>query len=303
MNNSQVVNHYRREGTSKSIEFEGVCLSTRTYESNTENPITLIGICGGPGLTKQHLAPLSVLSEDGYRVVLYDQHNTGKSDDHPEPYDIGTFINGLYQVVSNYENVVIVGHSWGSMLALEYAVNANNIKGLVGVAPLFDSKENSQIAKTRRSEFVSPEKAEFMSDVEDNGVIPDEGLYKDIEDDVMEILGLKPPVPKFLKRWVFDEFNSDMYKEMWGRSEFYVDEKSVLYDWSIKSSLNEIECPVLLTTGEDDLFGYHDLYQAENMMDCKSTVNIIKNASHTPHWETKVEFRKVLLSWLSSQIN
>lgn len=303
MNNGQIVDHYRSEGVSESIDFEDVCLSARTYEPSTENPITLIGVCGGPGLTKQHLAPLSVLSEDGYRVVLYDQHNIGKSDNHPEPYSIRTFINGLDEIVSNYEDVVIVGHSWGSMLALEYAVDKNSIQGLVGVAPLFDSKENTQIAKTRRAEFVKPEKAEFMSDVEDNSVIPDEGLYKDIEDDLMEILGLKPPVPKFLKRWVFDEFNSDMYEEMWGRSEFHVDEESVLYDWSVKSSLDEIECPVLLTTGEDDLFGYHDLYHAENMMDCKSTVEIIDDASHTPTWETKVEFRRILLSWLSSQIN
>lgn len=303
MKESEIVNHYRSKGVAENVEFEGVSMSARIYEPDGQSPTTLIGVCGGPGGNKKHLAPLSVLSKDGYRVVLYDQHNTGKSDNHPEPYSMETFLNGLSEIVSNYENVVVVGHSWGSMLALEYAVDKKDIQGLVGVAPLFDSRDNMQIAKTRRAEFINSEEAEFMSDIEDNGVIPEEGLYKDIEDDVMEILGLKPPVPSFLERWVFDDFNSDMYEEMWGRSKFHVDEGSVLYNWSIKSSLDGIECPVLLTTGKDDLFGYHDLYHAENMMNCKSTVEIIEGASHTPIWETKLEFRRVLLSWLSSQIN
>lgn len=298
----EIVEHYRSSGQEVYIDFESTQISTTVYEAESNPENTIVGVCGGPGVPKQHLAPLALLSRDGYRVVLYDQHNIGRSENHSEPYSVSTFLDELAEILSRYNDPVVVGHSWGAMLGLQYCIERDEPQSLVAVSPLFDVQENLQIAKTRRSEVVDSETAELLSEIEHRNTISGNGLYEDVDDTVQETLGFKPPVPSFVERWAYGNVNYDMYNEMWGKSEFHADEDAVLYNWSVKDGLDSITCPTLLTTGRDDMFGYHDLYYAENEMNCNSSVEIVEDASHTPTWETPTEFRKILLSWLSSQV-
>src|SRR5579875_565779 len=67
------------------------------------------------------VAPL--LAEQGYAVVGLDQRGHGESDKPDDGYDFATIVADDAAVFAELEllNPVLVGHSWGAMVALQYA--------------------------------------------------------------------------------------------------------------------------------------------------------------------------------------
>jgi proline iminopeptidase len=97
-------------------------------------PQVLIAIHGGPGLASDYLAPLARLAGPGRRVVFYDQRGSGASPRSPSrDYTLATQVADLDAVRTavGAERVILVGHSWGTVIALAYAFEN---------APLYVSK-------------------------------------------------------------------------------------------------------------------------------------------------------------------
>lgn len=295
------IEHYQENGTVKKSQVNNTSIEYKQFKPQDEDrEITLLGVTGGPGLPKEHLAPLSLLSKKGYSVVLYDQHNVGNSGDSDNPYEIETFRRELKQLIEQFENVVLIGHSWGSMLSLDYAVDHDNIDGVVAVAPLFDTQKNIEIAQTIRAEELTVDELEEMLDLEDAEDYDNE-RYRELEEKLDDSRGFKPPVPDFAAEQ-FERMNIEMYENMWGPIEYHLNNDAALKNWSVMSSLDQISVPVLLTTGKDDSFGIHDLYQAANKIEVSCDVEIITEASHTPPWETTEQFIETVNNWLQKEI-
>ncbi len=89
---------------------------------------------GGPGLSHDYMAGLDALADadmGGFRVVQYDQRGTGRSarapleDGKPDPawLTLAAYLADLAAVRASLgEPVHLVGHSWGGLLAQEYAL-------------------------------------------------------------------------------------------------------------------------------------------------------------------------------------
>ncbi|MFF0087080.1 alpha/beta fold hydrolase [Streptomyces canus] len=77
---------------------------------------------GGPGLA-DYLEPLATMLEDRFRVVRWNQRGSGRSQ-RVGPYTTGRFVEDLSAVVTAVSDgpVVLLGHSWGAGLALQYAL-------------------------------------------------------------------------------------------------------------------------------------------------------------------------------------
>lgn len=93
---------------------------------NPNDPI-LVALHGGPGGDYRYLLKYSEFSMDGFFVVFYDQFGSGLSRRHPkEAYtSMQVFIDELDAVIKHYrqrsdQKVILVGHSWGAMLATAY---------------------------------------------------------------------------------------------------------------------------------------------------------------------------------------
>ena len=110
------------------------------------NNTLIICIHGGPGADYRYMLNLKQLADQGYRVVFYDQVGSGLSqrfnEDYYEKLDVnGIFINELKGVINHYKSkpnqkVVLMGHSWGAMLATAYAGKyPSEINGLVLMEP------------------------------------------------------------------------------------------------------------------------------------------------------------------------
>lgn len=87
----------------------------------------LLVLHGGPGLPHDYLEPLEALAqEDRHPVVFYDQLGCGNSD---QPHDPSLWTIELFQEELatvrhelGLDHVHLFGHSWGGMLAMEYAL-------------------------------------------------------------------------------------------------------------------------------------------------------------------------------------
>lgn len=87
----------------------------------TGTPVILLH--GGPGFSSYYLKPLEALGTDR-PVVRYDQLGGGKSDRTSDTtmFTIAHFVAELDSLRSalGYDEVHLVGHSWGTILGVEY---------------------------------------------------------------------------------------------------------------------------------------------------------------------------------------
>lgn len=87
-------------------------------------PIILLH--GGPGFSHTYLLPDMDRLADAFRLIYYDQRGRGKSAGKVDPAEVSiqSEIDDLERVRAYFqlERAALLGHSWGGLLALEYAL-------------------------------------------------------------------------------------------------------------------------------------------------------------------------------------
>ena len=105
-----------------------------------DNPrIRLLLLHGGPGATHQYFTACEdFLPAAGIEYIYYDQLGSAHSDqpDDPDLWTVPRFVDEVEQVRValglDRDSFYLLGHSWGGMLAIEYALeHQQHIKGLV----------------------------------------------------------------------------------------------------------------------------------------------------------------------------
>jgi proline iminopeptidase len=104
------------------------------------NPrIKVLLLHGGPGMTHEYLEAFdSYFPAAGIEYYYYDQLGSAYSDqpDEPDLWDIPRFVEEVEQVRKalglDQSNFYLYGHSWGGILAIEYALKyQQHLKGLI----------------------------------------------------------------------------------------------------------------------------------------------------------------------------
>ncbi|HET9682797.1 MAG TPA: alpha/beta hydrolase [Gemmatimonadaceae bacterium] len=84
---------------------------------------------GGPGASHDYLLPQMLALAEQHRVVFYDQRGGGRSrpDDDREPIGWRDQVADVARVIAELEigPLSLVGYSWGGLLAMLYAMEAN----------------------------------------------------------------------------------------------------------------------------------------------------------------------------------
>lgn len=100
----------------------------------------LIVLHGGPDFDHRYLLPDLDRFADAFRLIYYDQRGRGKSADGVQPEDVtlASDLDDLDAVRRHFqlETPALLGHSWGAVLALEYAVrNPARVSQLILMNP------------------------------------------------------------------------------------------------------------------------------------------------------------------------
>jgi len=109
--------------SSAFVEVDGARLFIRSVGAGKP----LLVVHGGPGMSHDYLAPqLIALLADGYRLIFYDQRASGRSSgvDQPSRLTMAQSVDDLerLRVALRLDKVTLLGHSFGGLLAMYYAV-------------------------------------------------------------------------------------------------------------------------------------------------------------------------------------
>ncbi len=215
---------------------------------------------GGPGATHEYFEAFdSYLPAAGVEYYYYDQLGSAFSDqpNDPDLVNLPRYVDEVEQVRRalglTKDNFVLLGHSWGGLLAIEYALaHGENLKGLVisnmmssipayneyaqkVLMPAMDPATLAEIqAIERRKEYESPRYMELL--------IP--SFY------VEHILRM--PFPEWPDPVVraFARLNRSIYVPMQGPSEMGASGKLVTWDRS--ADLGKISAPTLVIGAQHD---------------------------------------------------
>ena len=232
------------------IEVEGGRVWYRI--SGAGNEIPLILLHGGPGAPSYYLNPLEGVSKDR-PVVFYDQLGAGRSD---RPIDvslwtIGRFVRELDNVrdALGLAQIHLFGHSWGSMLALDYMLTKpEGVRSLILASPVMSARRWAEDADRLLGQL--PNDLQMAIRDHDAASTTDDPAY---EEAMMEYykryFSRSDPWSPDLQR-AFAELNTDLYGLMWGPSELAA--TGTLKDYEREEVLPNLDLPVLFTTGRYD---------------------------------------------------
>lgn len=111
--------------------------------TGTGDRTPLLTLHGGPGAGSDYLHSLDALSEDGRKIIYYDQLGCGRSpaDSNPSRWTIPFYVDELKAVVAalNLNKFHLFGQSWGSLLAIQYATeHPKGLESLILANPPLD---------------------------------------------------------------------------------------------------------------------------------------------------------------------
>lgn len=216
-----------------------------------ERPALLI-LHGGPGGAHDYLDNLAALATDNQPVVFYDQLGCGKSDQPNDParWTLSRFVLevGRVRQALNLNKVIILGQSFGGMLAIEYLLN--NPEGVVGLilsnslssAPLL----GSEIGRLKNELPAST--LDVLEAHEADGTVDSPEYKKAAEAFYSRHILRMDPLPEAIAEVL--NAQNQVYEVMWGKNEFNI--TGNLKNWDRTGDLEKINLPTLIISGEFD---------------------------------------------------
>ena len=279
------------------VEVEG---GTVRYRILGEGDRTLVTLHGGPGAGSLYLKPLERLAGPGRRVVLYDQLGCGESDRPGDPslWRADRFVDELEALRAHLglTGFDLFGHSWGGMLATEYALaHQQHLRSLVLASTIADAPLLIR-EMARLLEAFPQEIRDTLRRHEEAGTTGlDSKEYWDAVDAVYRVHLCR------LDPWPAEMATTtgamDVYVPMWGPSEFCF--TGNLSDWNRVERLHEIRVPTLVTVGEHDELTPACSEQIHERV-AGSQLAVFPGCSHWTFWEEPDRYIGVVDGFLRS---
>jgi proline iminopeptidase len=270
------------------------------------NPkIKLLLLNGGPGATHEYFECFeSFLPQEDIEFIYYDQLGCGLSDNPKDTnfWDLPRFVEEVEQVRKaldlTKDNFYLLGHSWGGILAMQYALKyQDNIKGLVISNMMSSCPAYGKYAQEVLAPQFDPKVLDTIRQIEKKGDFANPKY--------MELL-----MPHFyakhicripLEQWPepvtrsFSKMNNSLYVTMQGPSEFGIAGR--LTSWDVSKQLPQIKVPTL-TIG-----GTHDTMDPEHMKWMSTQVQkgrflLCPNGSHMDMYDDQAHYFPGLIQFL-----
>lgn len=258
---------------------------------------------GGPGFSHDYLEVMeSFLPQAGIEIFYYDQLGSNNSDQPTDLslYNLPRFLEEVEEVRAGLglEQFVLFGHSWGGMLAIEYALRSpQRLRGLV-ISNMVASIE-LYLKRTRhlRDTLLNEQQRASLAKIEATGDY-ENPTYEKIMTEALypQMLCRIQPWPEPVTR-TFRVANVNVYNHMQGKSEFEV--TGNMKGWERMDRLHEIRTKTLILGAAHDEMDPDDLRaMAERMPN--ATCHICPNGSHLAMWDDQKEYFGALTPFLTS---
>lgn len=264
----------------------------------------LVVLHGGPGFPHDYLLRIARLAETGRAVVHYDQLGCGRSthlpDADPGLWTVGLFLDELDALLAHLGIAgehVLLGQSWGGMLAAEHAVRGPaGLRGMVlADTPASMPLWSRGVARLRRA---LPCEVRAVLDREEAAGTTGSREYAQAAQVFYDrhLLRVTPYPPEVAASFAGWQEDPAVYRTMIGPSEF--DVTGTLRDWSVVDRLASVRVPVLV------LRGGHDEATAECVAPFTELVagarlRVFPASSHMPHVEEETAFREAVEAFLA----
>jgi proline iminopeptidase len=261
------------------------------------NPgIPLLTLHGGPGYPHDYLEPLEQLAA-GRPVIFYDQLGCGQSDRPADRilWQVGRFVRELAQVrqALGLEQMHLFGHSWGTMLGVDYLLSGASVASLILASPALSiprwMADAAQLRKTLPADV-----QETLARHEAAGTT-NTLRYRDAAMQYYHrYLCRMDPWPEPMNR-SHEASSGAVYREMWGPSELYATGNLMNYDRT--GRLCQLAVPTLYTCGRYDeatpeaTAWYSSLTPGAEML-------VFENSAHMPHLEETDAYLAALRGFL-----
>ncbi len=276
---------------------------TKTIGKNPQKRVLLLH--GGPGCTHEYFESFeSFLPKEDIEFIYYDQLGSLYAD---QPKDTSLwytdrFVDEVEQVRKalnlDKSNFYLLGHSWGGILAMEYALKyQDNIKGLIISNMMASGPEYDRYAEEVLSKQMDPAILKTIKELEASGHTDDPKFMSLLKEHYYAKHICRIPLdewPDPMKRGI-NHINPEVYVIMQGPSEFGLSGR--LLNWDVSKRLHEIKTPTLVIGATHDTMDPKYMEWMSTQFPNGSFL-LCPNGSHMAMWDDQKNYFDGLISFI-----
>ncbi|MGS2720860.1 proline iminopeptidase-family hydrolase [Paraglaciecola aestuariivivens] len=284
-----------------STDFGEFKVWTKRVGNNAKIKVLLLH--GGPGATHEAFEVFdSYLPQAGIEYYYYDQLGSTYSDQPEDPrlLDVSRFVEEVEQVRLalglNADNFYLLGHSWGGLLGIEYALKyQQQLKGLIisnmmASIPAYNDYAKNVIMPNLDQQALSKikafEAAKDYANPEYQGLLMNHHYVKHV---------LRMPFAQWPEPILRTKINYDVYIPMQGPSELGA--SGLLENWDRTADLKNIKIPTLVIGAEHDTMDpKHKQWMAKELP--KGEYLHCANGSHFAMYDDQKTYMQGLIAFL-----
>ncbi|MBT3220019.1 MAG: alpha/beta fold hydrolase [Proteobacteria bacterium] len=253
-----------------------------------ENVGTVVAIAGGPGVSGDYLRVLERLATDKFSVVTYDQRATGKSSIPlaQDAFLIERYVHDL-EVVRHWteaEQIHVVGHSWGGVLAMAYAgTYPEHVASVVLVGSGAPTREGQHRANT--AIYARKKQIEQALTIH----TPPDSLAPECLDWWPYFVAYYANPDRLRAEHLPTSCHPNVTSATW----------SALGDYNFTPGLKQVSAPFLLLYGDTDPLLTTRL-EIENSLLSEPQTHILSDCGHRPMFECPDQFFPLLVAFLQA---
>lgn len=272
------------------------------------NPkIKVLLLHGGPGATHEYFESFeSFLPKEGIEFYYYDQLGSAYSD---QPTDsslwvLDRFVEEVESVRKalnlDKDNFFLLGHSWGGILAAQYALKyQEHLKGLIISNMMMSAPAYGKYAEDVLAKQMDPAVLKEVREIEAKKDFANPRYMELLMPNFYTKHILRMPIeewPNAVNR-AFAKLNNTIYTMMQGPSEFGL--SGNLETWDVTKQLPQIKIPTLVIGAN------HDTMDPDHMKWVASQIQnaqflLCPNGSHMCMWDDQNVYFPGLISWLKT---
>ncbi len=260
----------------------------------------MIVMHGGPDFDISYLLPELDSLSDKFHLIYYDQRGRGRSADGVKPEDVTlkSELADLDEVREHFhlDKVVLLGHSWGTVLALEYALrHPERVSRLVLMNPAPASAADINRFRTERVE-------KWPDLMELKKAISDTTAYKQADPDAVVAYYRVHFKPALARSADYEKLILRMQERFieQGKDGIFksraIEDRLMNQTWAspdgydLHPKLKGLNIPALVITGDNDFFPFAAEHIAQAIPGARLVT--LKDCGHFPYLECPAPLRE-----------